>query len=369
MSDKMNDKVIKNFESYLCPPGAGVFTVNTAKERKDSLYQELYGTTENIEDIWKTTLPKISEVKGPVLLGVCSDCGGGIQRGANWGPLFLRNTLLKDHKQLTYHDLGDIRVIPHLLHDKYLNGKTLESCKNALYQNRESEYPVSPLSITETCCNDIYENYKDIGVFAIGGDHSVSYPLVRSWIRNKRKDGKKVGIIHFDAHTDLLRERLGIDLCFGSWLTHVLDDLESPKACYQFGIRSSGKDRTFWENEFGLNQYWAKDVKDEGAQELGKRVTQELIEQGIEEVYVSFDIDAIDSSLAPATGTPESEGLFPHECLMILKEINSKIKITAADMVEIAPLVGNDKAGAESTLQVGASISAYLIEAIDNAHH
>jgi agmatinase len=365
----MTKEVLDNFKSYLCPPGAGVFTVNTAKERKDSLYQELYGTTENVEQKWQSSLEVLSEQRGSVILGVCSDCGGGIQRGANWGPLFLRNTLLKEHKELKYHDLGDIRVIPHLLHDKYLNTQTVESCKNALYQNRESQYPVAPLSITEKCCDDIYQNYENIGVFAIGGDHSVSYPLVKSWIHNKRKAGKKVGIIHFDAHTDLLRERLGIDLCFGSWLTHVLDGLESPKACYQFGIRSSGKDRAFWEKEFGLNQYWAQDVKDIGAKELGERVTKELLEQGIEEVYVSFDIDAIDSSLAPATGTPESEGLFPHECLMILKEINSKIKISAADMVEIAPLVGNDKAGSDSTLQVGASISAYLIEAINNAYN
>jgi len=365
----MTNKTIENFKSYLCPPGAGVFTVNTAKERKDSLYQNLYGTTENIESLWKDSLTKIENTKGPIVLGVCSDCGGGIQRGANWGPLFLRNSLLNNHKELSYHDLGDIRVIPHLLHDKYLNDTTIDSCKNALYQDKQSQHPVSPLSITETCCDDIYQNYKEVGVFAIGGDHSVSYPLVKSWIRNKRADGKKVGIIHFDAHTDLLRERLGIDLCFGSWLTHVLGDLESPKSCYQFGIRSSGKNRAFWEAEFGLNQYWAQDVKDEGPSDLGKRVTQELLDQGIEEVYVSFDIDAIDSSLAPATGTPESEGLFPHECLMILKEINSKIKISAADMVEIAPLVGNDKAGSDSTLQVGASISAYLIEAINNAYN
>ncbi|OIQ17085.1 MAG: arginase [Bacteriovorax sp. MedPE-SWde] len=365
----MNNKIINNFKSYLCPPGAGVFTVNTAKERKDSLYKSLYGSSENVDEKWKLSFEKLESAKGSVLLGVCSDCGGGIQRGANWGPLFLRNTLLNDHKELRYHDIGDIRVIPHLLHDKYLNEGTIQSCKNALYQEKDSVYPVAPLSITEKCCNDIYEHYKDVGIFAIGGDHSVSYPLVKSWIQNKRKDGKKVGIIHFDAHTDLLRERLGIDLCFGSWLTHVLGELESPKSCYQFGIRSSGKDRAYWENEFGLNQYWAKDVKEIGPQELAKNVTQELLDQGIDEVYVSFDIDAIDSSLAPATGTPEAEGLFPHECLMILKEINSKIKITAADMVEIAPLVGNDKAGSDSTLQVGASISAYLIEAINNAHN
>ena len=54
---------------------------------------------------------------------------------------------------------------------------------------------------------------------------SVSYPLTKAYLTAKKKQGKRAAIIHFDAHTDLLVERLGIDLCFGSWCTHILDDL------------------------------------------------------------------------------------------------------------------------------------------------
>lgn len=363
------NKIIENINSYLCPPGSGVFTVNTAKERKESLYKKLYNTTENIDSVWRKTLNDFSTSQGATVLGVCSDCGGGIQRGANWGPLYLRNTLIDNFADLKYFDIGDIRVIPHLLHDKYLNETTIKSCKNALYENSNSEFPVSPLSITEKCCDDLYEENSKIGIFAIGGDHSVSYPLVKSWINARKKAGKKVGIIHFDAHTDLLKERLGIDLCFGSWLTHVLPDLDSPDLCYQYGIRSSGKTKDFWEDQFGLNQYWASEVQEIGPVELAKKSVKELLEKGVEEVYVSFDIDAIDSSIASATGTPEDQGLMPHECMQILKVINKDLKITGADMVEIAPLVGNDEQGAQSTLEAGASISAFLIEAINNAYN
>ena len=63
-----------------------------------------------------------------------------------------------------------------------------------------------------------------------------------------------MAIIHFDAHTDLLTERLGIDLCFGSWCTHILEDLNSPSHLVQLGIRSSGKTKSHWENTFGVKQ-------------------------------------------------------------------------------------------------------------------
>ena len=76
----------------LCPPGNGVFTVNTAKERKASLHQRLFNESapEKVESAWKNSLGDLGTKTKVALLGICSDCGGGIQRGANWGPLFIR---------------------------------------------------------------------------------------------------------------------------------------------------------------------------------------------------------------------------------------------------------------------------------------
>ncbi len=365
----MMTKIIENFKAYLCPPGSGVFTVNTSKEKKDILWQKLYNTTDGVLELWESQLEKSVNDDGVFLLGVCSDCGGGIQRGANWGPLYLRNTLIESHAELKYEDIGDIRVIPHLLHDKYLNTETLEECREALYENKHSLLPISPLSITEKFCDDFYSINADKKLFAIGGDHSVSYPLVKSYLQSRKSRGIKAGILHFDAHTDLLHKRLGIDLCFGSWLTHVLDGLDSSELCYQFGIRSSGRPKEYWEKEFGLNQYWTSEIKEIGPYELALKVRDELLKNGVEELYVSFDIDALDASVASATGTPEDNGLMPHECLIILKTINEKIKITGADMVEIAPNVGNDQMAAKKTLEVGGIISSFLIEALGNANN
>ncbi len=351
----------------LCPPGNGVFTVNTAKERKELLHQTIFGQTTDVDNLWKNSLNKLPESSRAVILGIASDCGGGILRGANWGPLFIRTTLLEQHPSLNAFDLGDIRVIPHLLSDKYLNDATLANCRKALYQNDKSDYCVSPLSITEDVLHDFYAQFPEKGIFGIGGDHSVSYPLTKAYLQAKQKQGKRTAIIHFDAHTDLLVERLGIDLCFGSWCTHILDDLPAPEHLIQVGIRSTAKSKQHWESTFGVKQHWAEEVKKLGVDKVTENILSQLANQNIDEIYVSFDIDAIDESFASSTGTPEPDGLLPEEAMKILQEIAANYPITGGDMMEIAPFTDSSGKGEESrikTLKVAGDISAFLINEI-----
>jgi agmatinase len=352
-------------EQCLCPPGNGVFTVNTAKERKEALHQTIFGQATNIDNLWKKYLHELPNASKAVILGIASDCGGGILRGANWGPLFLRSTLLEQYPELTAYDLGDIRVIPHLLADKYLNESTLANCRKALYQDENSPYCVSPLSITEDVLHDFYAQFPDKGIFGIGGDHSVSYPLTKAYLQAKKKQGKRAAIIHFDAHTDLLVERLGIDLCFGSWCTHILDDLHERHHLIQIGIRSSGKPKSHWEGTFGVRQHWANEIRSQGTAKTIENILAQLANENIDELYVSFDIDAIDDSFACATGTPEPDGLMPTDTMQILKALAAEYPITGADMMEIAPFTdssGQGEAGRNKTLKVGAEISAFLLK-------
>lgn len=350
--------------SCLCPPGNGVYTVNTAKERKELLHQTIFGQVTDIDNLWKCSLNDLPSASKAIILGVASDCGGGILRGANWGPLFLRSILLKNHPELTAFDLGDVRVIPHLLSDKYLNEATITNCRKALYQDENSEYAVSPLTITEDVLHEFYAQFPDKGIFGIGGDHSVSYPLTKTYLVAKKKQGKRAAIIHFDAHTDLLIERLGIDLCFGSWCTHILDDLHERHHLIQIGIRSSGKPKSHWEKTFGVRQHWANDIKTQGIAKTIENILAQLEDENIDELYVSFDIDAIDESFASATGTPEPDGLMPEDAIKVLRALAAKYPITGADIMEIAPFTdscGQGLAGQEKTLKVAADISAFLL--------
>lgn len=352
---------------FLAIPGAGVFTVNTQKERKDLLHDALYGKTgQQAEDKWQNSLSSLKSGKEPLVLGVCSDCGGGICRGANWGPLFIRNNLLEIHRHLNYFDLGDIRVIPHLLMDKYLNEETLRNCRRALYGDPSSEKPVSPLSITAEVIKILNQEVPHRPVLSLGGDHSVSYPLVYEYLKARKAKGIRTAVIHFDAHTDLLEERLGIDICFGSWTTHVLEQLEKPSDMIQIGIRSSGKDRNHWENKFSVQQYWSGEVNKKGSATLSEEILEYLKKENIQELYISFDIDALDAKYASATGTPESGGLEPHTCIDIIKSLGINIPITGADIVEVAPFIANNSptASAEpaSTLTCAGNIAAILLE-------
>ena len=142
-------KLVEKMKKYLCPPGNGVFTVHTAAELKEDLHQHLYQTIQQdeVQKKWEESLDELTKKSQVCLLGITMDTGGGIQRGANWGPLFLRNELLKN-SNYNLIDLGDTKTIPHLIHDKYLNEKTIESCQLSLYQEKNS-LPVSALSIAE----------------------------------------------------------------------------------------------------------------------------------------------------------------------------------------------------------------------------
>tara|TARA_B100001094_G_C18196108_1_gene811133 strand:- start:14343 stop:15452 length:1110 start_codon:yes stop_codon:yes gene_type:complete len=356
-----------DLKNYLCPPGCGVFTVNTAGNRKQVLHQAIYGQTEAIDALWQETLQQLEQAK-VVMLGVCSDNGGGILRGANWGPLFLRLQLLQEVDVSRYLDIGDIRVIPHLLHDKYLNEDTIRRCQKALFDQVEQGLAVSPLSITEAVCQRLYECDPDKKIFAIGGDHSVSYPLVRTFLQHKKAQGIQTAVIHFDAHTDLLTERLGIDLCFGSWCTHILNDLPHPSHLIQLGIRASGQQQSFWERKFGVTQYWAHTIAQKGAEYVAQEICAALHKAGVQELYVSFDIDALDQSIASATGTPEPDGLDVNSCILILETLVKNFTITGADVVEIAPFTDSleqGTVGQAKTLQAGSCITKTLLKALN----
>jgi agmatinase len=201
----------------------------------------------------------------------------------------------------------------------------------------------------------------------IGGDHSVSYPMVRAYLEAKKAQGKKVALVHFDAHTDLMEERLGIDLCFGTWTSQVIPYLESPKHLVQIGIRASGKERDHWEHKFGHTQIWAQEVFDRGANAIADKIVADLKALDVEEIYISFDIDVLDQEYAGATGTPESGGLSPHEPMLIMQTLFENFRISGADMVEIAPQVKSaaiKQIEPETTLMVASSLSTFLIQAM-----
>jgi agmatinase len=355
---------LKYISQLLTLPGSGVFTISTGKQKKEKLTKAYYGTShiEKAKLKWLTSLTRLSSDK-PWVIGIPSDNGGGIQRGANWGPLALRQEILEARDE--FFDLGDVRVIPHLLHDKYLNDKTIKICRKALY-GKAIKLPVSPLSIAEKALGELYLNYPDAHILGFGGDHSTSYPLVKTWL-NSRKNIKEAAILHFDAHTDLLGQRMGIDICFGTWTYQILEKLATPDHILQIGIRASGKTKKYWKDTLGVEQFWSQDVKKWGVKKTYKKIYDHYKKIGIKEVYISFDIDALDEKYASATGTPEKEGLLPTDCAALIRLLAKDFKITGADLMEVAPYVWPEDVEArdqQSSIIVAGDIARVLLEVL-----
>jgi len=193
----------------------------------------------------------------------------------------------------------------------------------------------------------------------------VSFPVTKAYLESKKRSGIKTAIIHFDAHTDLLDQRLGIDYCFGSWAYHILEDLPDPSHLIQVGIRSSGKEKSHWESKFGVVQYWAQEIKNVGAGAIAESITTSLKSKGVEEIYISFDIDAIDSEYASKTGTPEDQGLEPHQAHQIIDKLCESFPLTGADIVEVAPFIEASQKSSLSkdmTIEIAGELARKFLE-------
>jgi agmatinase len=229
-----------------------------------------------------------------------------------------------------------------------------------------NKLPVAPLSIADKAMTDIYKKFPGAKILGFGGDHSTSFPLVMSWLKS-RKNLKEAAVLHFDAHTDLLDRRLGIDLCFGTWTYHILDELFSTDHIIQVGIRSSGKNKKHWKDTLGVEQLWSSEVNKWGVEKTYKKIKDQYIKAGIKEVYISFDIDALDEKFAAATGTPEKEGLLPTDCAAIIKLLAIDFKVTGADLMEVAPYVwpeGVEARDQQSSMVVAGDMARILLEAL-----
>ncbi|MFA5351906.1 MAG: agmatinase [Candidatus Gracilibacteria bacterium] len=160
-----------------------------------------------------------------------------------------------------------------------------------------------------------------------GGEHSLTPGVVNAITK---KFGE-ISILHFDAHADLRDGYLGEKFSHAAAMQRCLDN-PKVKKLVSVGIRnlSEAEAKFIPTQKHRLKIFWAHEKKDWKTKEIVHAL-------GKHPVYISFDLDAFDSSLMPATGTPEPGGLFWHETLTILRAVSKKKKIIGVDIVELAP--------------------------------
>src|SRR3990167_2087468 len=194
---------VKKLKLFLKPPGKGIYVVSAGPTTT---------LPPKVLSLWKKSFSQISKAK-VILIGVPSDCGAGYLRGANMGPLELRKVLYQNKTFLNYIqskeviDIGDVFVIPQLLYDKMLSSAQIRKHRKELYPSLKEKLPVSPLSILSETTKIILALNPKAKIMALGGDHSISWPILEQY---SKIHGKTFSILHFDAHTDLLKSRMGI---------------------------------------------------------------------------------------------------------------------------------------------------------------
>lgn len=161
-------------------------------------------------------------------------------------------------------------------------------------------------------------------LLTLGGDHFVTYPLLQA---HAKKHGEPISLLHFDAHSDTWADEDGrID--HGTMFYHATKEgIIDPKSSVQIGLRTENPDTL----DFNiLDGPW---VQENGVDAVVEQ-TRGFI--GDRPVYLTFDIDCLDPSAAPGTGTPVCGGLSSYQAMSIVRGLRG-INLVGMDIVEVAP--------------------------------
>src|SRR6516162_9419065 len=245
-----------------------------------------------------------------VCAGVPFDIGTTHRAGARFGPMAIRaisrmlvdglNPLnWRDPQLLPLADIGDFKIAL---------GDTLESLKL--------------IEAQAAACRHL---------ITLGGDHAITLPLLRAVAK---KQGP-VGLVHFDAHVDTWPDSFGQKYGHGSVFYHAIEEgLVDPGRMIQIGIRSPvARDIWDWTVGKGVTILTAQEVHERGPAAVADAVHATA---GRGKTYLSFDIDALDPSQAPGTGTPEVGGLWTWQAKAVLDRL-AGIDFIGMDVVEVSP--------------------------------
>ena len=170
---------------------------------------------------------------------------------------------------------------------------------------------------------------KKLFPMTFGGEHSITPGCIAPFTK-KYKD---ICLLHFDAHADLRESYNGEKFSHASAIRRCLD--YPNVSVISFGIRNISQSEIPFlkKNSSRINVFWAKDKSKWNLNKFKKLIKNKI-------VYLTFDVDGLDSSIMPATGTPEPGGLLWDETLNIIRIAAKNSKIVGADINELSPIKG-----------------------------
>lgn len=187
---------------------------------------------------------------------------------------------------------------------------------------------------------------------AIGGDHSITLPILRAVAA---KHGP-VALVHVDAHADVNDEMFGERETHGTVFRRAYEEgLITPEKTYQIGLRGTGYTaEDFTEAAgWGFQQFLASELWGRDLSTIGAEIRRDI---GDAPTYITYDIDSLDPAYAPGTGTPEIGGLSTAQAMQLIRSLRG-LNVVGCDLVEVSPPY--DTSG--NTALVGANILFELL--------
>jgi agmatinase len=194
----------------------------------------------------------------------------------------------------------------------------------------------APRETPEAMMNALYERTKELlgedkFLCLLGAEHSVSAPVIRAHAEKFHN----LSVLQIDAHADLRDEYDGTPHSHASIMARVVKDLRIPSV--QVGIRSISSDEArALDAGIPTKIFWAKDI-------VGRTDwINEAVNSLTDNVYLTIDIDGLDPSLVPTTGTPEPGGLGWYETLALIRRLAEKKRVVGMDLVEFSKTDNSD---------------------------
>jgi agmatinase len=163
-------------------------------------------------------------------------------------------------------------------------------------------------------------------VLGLGGEHSVTVGLLKGLNR------PSVGILQLDAHADLRAEYDGTPFSHACVMRRAV---EMGHACVGVGIRSHSPEEAAWMRASDYPVFYAHTL------DVEAQWIDAVVERLPEEVYLTLDVDALDPSILPGTGTPEPDGMTYRQVVRLIDAVAARRRIVGADIVELAPFAGS----------------------------
>jgi agmatinase len=272
------------------------------------------------------------------LIGVPFDLGVYNRAGARLGPKSIRNVSM--YGSFNHHS----KISPSAL------------CRIA----DVGDVPVEHRYNLDEGLGDIekyYHKIMDAGIVPLtaGGDHSISYPILKALGRDA-----PVGLVHVDAHCDT-DGWMGYSKFYhgAPFRNAVLDGVLDPDRTIQIGIRGPAEPVWEFSYESGMTVIHIEDFVELGVKEVIRKARAVV---GDDPTYISFDIDGLDPAYAAGTGTPEIGGLTTREAQALIRGLRG-LNLVGGDVVEVAPQYDPTTNSARAGAQMMFEILCLLAEA------